>query len=538
MNNLSHLCYRMTRASIIMILFMMVLSSQAMAHAVLQGTQPVNGSLQAEFPDLMFLRFSEPVAPIRLQLLDGSGMPVELAAIQAVNNELHFSPRTPQGDGQYILSYRVMSQDAHPIGGSIAFAVGDAQVPELSSVDNSNPVSLFLFRINRAIYLVAVLSSIGLVLFPLLFIFPAGTESMQRISLMISTGIGIATGMIGMGLWGLLLADVPPTYILRSEIWALADSSSLSVSTALATLGLVLIMMSSWADFRLPGKLLAIAGVLVTASSFSMSGHAAATDPWWFFAPIFALHVLMAAIWFGALVLLYYLARRESSSDTTTIFQQFSRRVTVLVVLLLLCAAVISWYQIGTLDNLFGTDYGRWLLIKLGLVMTVLLLAAANRWYFVPALAGQGMTGQRRLRKAVCIETLLVIVVLAVTTVLASTPMPTRNVADASKTITLTGYGEISLVFIIEPGQVGDNSVSMAFAHGGHNIEPMEVVLRWSMEQAGIEPLMQQAILTEGGTYRIENVGLLIEGAWQFRVEALIDDFTRNRYEFSMDMTP
>jgi len=527
--------YNMTFTRIIMIFIMMILVNHAMAHAVLQETRPANGSLLSGFPDQMFLRFNEPVAPIRLQLLDGNGLSVELVEVRAVNNELHFTPRTSPGDGQYILSYRVMSQDAHPIGGSIAFAVGAMQVPTLSPDVSTNSASMYLYRINRTIYLVAVLSSIGLVLFPLLFIFPVGTELMQKKSLMVSTGIGIITGMAGMGLWGLLLADVPPSFILQPEIWMLADSSTLSVSTALATLGLVLILMSSWTS-GLPGKLLAIAGVLVTGSSFTTSGHAAAAHTWWIFIPVFTLHVLMAAIWFGALVLLYHLVRRESSSAATVIFQQFSHRVTAIVVLLLACAAIISWYQIGTLENLFGTDYGRWLLIKLGLVMTVLLLAAGNRWYFVPAMVNHGARGQQRLRKAVAVETVLVVVVLAVTSSLASTPMPARNLSDTSSTITLAGSGEISLEFVIEPGQVGDNSVSMRFTHGEHGIEPMEVVLRWSMEQAGIEPLMQEAILMEGGTYRIENVGLLVDGAWQFRVEALIDDFTRNRYEFSLDM--
>jgi hypothetical protein len=71
----------------------------------------------------------------------------------------------------------------------------------------------------------------------------------------------------------------------------------------------------------------------------------------------------------------------------------------------------------------------------------------------------------------------------------------------------------------------------MVFTKNEIYINPLEVELFWQQQASGIELLSQTAENITEGTYRVENVNLLVAGNWLFRAEALIDDFTRERFE-------
>jgi hypothetical protein len=51
-----------------------------------------------------------------------------------------------------------------------------------------------------------------------------------------------------------------------------------------------------------------------------------------------------------------------------------------------------------------------------------------------------------------------------------------------------------------------------------------------------IEPVSRDAIVDENGLFHIEEMTLLVSGTWQLRVEALIDDFTRERFEMVIEL--
>jgi copper transport protein len=49
-----------------------------------------------------------------------------------------------------------------------------------------------------------------------------------------------------------------------------------------------------------------------------------------------------------------------------------------------------SWYEVGTLNNLFATTYGQLVLIKIGLFAAMIGVAAINRLYLTPRLTTAG----------------------------------------------------------------------------------------------------------------------------------------------------
>lgn len=515
-----------------LLLMALLLPIQARSHASLLETRPASGMVLDEPPPMVSLRFSEPVSPVRVQLLDGNGNPITLTQADSENNTLNYTAEFMPGDGQYLLSYRVLSMDAHPISGSVGFVVGDMPAPVVNALTNADSTTLMLVRAVRSLYLISLLASIGLTLFPLLFLQPAALEALRRKWLWITCSIGIGAAIIGLGLWGVLLAELSPVDIFQSGVWTLANSTTLAKSTLLVVLGLTMILLSTGYTAGLLTRLLSGGGALIAIVGLASSGHAATANI--LLSPVFMLHTLMAGLWFGALWVLLPLTSRGPDETTVQVLKQFSRRASIIVIVLLGCAAILGWYQLGSVSALFESDYGNWLLLKTGLVSLVLILAALNRWRFTPALEHGVPHARSRLFGAIRIEVAVMAIVIAVTTLLASTPPPDKIVYQKTYFANSTSDSALSVKVSITPAGTGPNTVELTFSEATASVAPKEITLRWLNTASGIEPLAQTVTASDTGIYRMNNVDLLVRGEWQFRIEALIDDFTIRRFELTV----
>lgn len=83
---------------------------------------------------------------------------------------------------------------------------------------------------------------------------------------------------------------------------------------------------------------------------------------------------------------------------------------------------VASYAHVGSVGNLFSSAYGRLLLVKLAVVLTVVAFGWRNWKRMTPRLRE---LGDRAMLRSVAGEVLLAILVLAVTAVLVITPPPT-----------------------------------------------------------------------------------------------------------------
>ena len=135
----------------------------------------------------------------------------------------------------------------------------------------------------------------------------------------------------------------------------------------------------------------ALSGVML--APFAWMGHAAATrgpDRYVHLGGDVA-HLLAAGAWLGALPLLAWVlvraARRQSSAlDRIAIrtTRRFSAVGVACVGALLATGTINAWYLVATPAALFGTTYGRLLLLKLVLFAAMLALAARNRYLLMP----------------------------------------------------------------------------------------------------------------------------------------------------------
>lgn len=82
-----------------------------------------------------------------------------------------------------------------------------------------------------------------------------------------------------------------------------------------------------------------------------------------------------------------------------------------------------SWYLVGSISNLLTTPYGQLLIVKLGLFAGMLALAAANRFWLVPALSrdsSQALIAGQRLRRHVIAEQALGFLVIVIVSLLGT----------------------------------------------------------------------------------------------------------------------
>ena len=97
----------------------------ASAHASLVSTDPAEGAVVPEAPDVVTFTFNEPVslAGDSIQAYDAAGEPVDVDA-SARDEVVTADLADDLADGTYVVAWRVVSSDGHPIAGSLTFHVG------------------------------------------------------------------------------------------------------------------------------------------------------------------------------------------------------------------------------------------------------------------------------------------------------------------------------------------------------------------------------------------------------------------------------
>src|ERR1700709_1073614 len=94
------------------------------AHASLVAMDPGDGSVVALAPKTVQLRFNEPVTPAAVGLIDAEGRVRDDAGLRTEGDSLFVTLPDNLPRGTQLISYRVISQDGHPVAGSVVFSIG------------------------------------------------------------------------------------------------------------------------------------------------------------------------------------------------------------------------------------------------------------------------------------------------------------------------------------------------------------------------------------------------------------------------------
>lgn len=505
------------------------LAGPASAHAELLSTTPADGQVVAEPPTELVARFSQRVQiGAGLQLHDGDGARIEQGAVESLDGGRTLRlPLGPLEPGSYVFSWRVVSTDGHPITGGITFQVGrrpaeapadalpddaDALVQEVldAELDDDDAVAVAA-GVARALLFGAVLLVAGAVVFAVAA-WPAGlAERAVRRLVVGAAGVGIVASALGMGLQGTEVAGLDIDHAFRPSVaWDTTGTDFGRLALARIGLlalvaGLTLVLARRRSRPWQAATALAVAGVLATVT---YSGHARSGRWLALAAPLDLVHLAAAALWLGGLATVLLVGGRDG------VAARFSRLAWWAVVAIVATGTVQGIRQVGGLDGLTGTGYGRALVVKVVVVAVIVSVAGYAR---------SVLGAQRSLRRAVGMEAALAVVVLAVTSVLvAADPSDAVEEEAFARSVVVQGTiievlaaparpGPVDLhVYVTDPS-VGlttalDLEATVTTPAGDERAVPLRPASRTHWSAYDVE-------LPASGTYRLEVVLAIGAGA-------------------------
>lgn len=515
------------------LLLALCFATGASAHATLVSAEPAEGSVLAQPPKTLHLRFNEAVAPAVVSLIDAAGKTREVTT-RATDQSLFIALPDDLPQGTQVVSYRVVSQDGHPVAGSLMFSIGHVTggAPSASVITPGSlmlPVLIWLFRVG--VYL-GLFVGVGGVFFAAWIGWGASGEW----AIIKALRIGVVSAVASLGLQGLDLLGLPLTGLFSFAPWKSAIQTSLgpSLLIAIAAIGLARIgwqspsMGSAWRRTAL-----AMAGV---GLSLAWSGHAATASPAWVTGPAVFIHGVAIAFWVGALAPLLDLSR-NTDGRVLPVLLRFSRFALPVVGVLVLTGAGLAIVQLGSFGALIGTRYGNLLLVKLVLVAILLGYAAINRYVLTPRLQADRLW-RRPLKGVLFLEFVTVLIILGIVAGWRFTTPPRALAAVAQAPLAIHIHTEKAMFqVLISPGRVGsDDFVLQLMAGDATPLSAKEATLTLSLPERGIEPIERKATLGPDGYWHVRGVPLPLAGRWHLQIEALVTDFEKVTLEDDVEL--
>jgi copper transport protein len=517
-------------AAMVLALLLAIAGESAHAHAVLVESTPADGAVLESAPERVTLRFNEPVRVISLRLVDEGGQATPLAQAPRNTPDRVEAPLPSLSLGSYVVSWRLLSVDGHPVGGSVFFTLGTAEHhsdPRGLVQAAETPEGLRMVHlVARAVTYAGALLAAGLALFLVLFgrhaavDYRAIARPAVAAAMVGGFAIGIAVAVQSAMLAGGFAEALDPTTLAR----VLGTGFGLAALVRLAGLAALVVALAQ----RNFVPMLGAAGALAVAASFAFTGHTVPLN-----SPVLSallvFHLLAVAFWTGSFIPLLRATWGTDVEATRALMRTFSAVAVVLVAGLVAAGAAIAWFLIGGLTALVTTPYGLALSAKITLVAVMLALAAVNKWRLVPALR-TGRAAVARLRRSISSEAALAFLVIVATTALTSVPPPTGDhgaVEGFGNKAVSARAGPFDLLLTIAPARPGVHTLDLAVMRGGNPSDVMEVILRLGRPELGIQEIARPMQHVGPGRYRLEGPELTIAGPWHLRIDLLVSDFEK-----------
>lgn len=514
------------------------LPASAFAHAVLEANSPANDELLKVAPTAITLTFSERVEPVgAIQLFDGDAKQMSVGDQKLVSSHVTRTPITaPLTPGTYTVAWRALSSDGHAINGAFVFhvkkrgpnpngiigTIGTGSPPSwirvLASMARWWNISMLIVLIGGIVALTTFMSRRAGAGEAKLWYIVSGSAFVLSISSAITVvlqGAELRGLTIGGANTGGMIGDVVTTQFGKVRVAQLLIAEVIAV---VAVWG-----VSSHRGLPTVATLWTGAGLL--ALTPALSGHAVSlgvtgvlTD---------AIHVAAASIWTGGLVFIALALALTPDRGTvaTQVLPRFSRVAVACVGVVVLSGALGGLRELDGIGNLFSTRYGWHLVVKIGLALLLIGVGGLNRWTLRSSTAVGSAATVRRLRSQITVELVLLLGVLAVTTLLIAEP-PARAVGSGSGPVTVsTSAGDTDVRVVVEPARVGPNLVNIYLSKDRRSVDPDEVRVAFTNTKAGLGPISAPTERNEPGHYLARSVPLSAAGKWTVTVRLRSGEF-------------
>jgi len=540
----------------------LALPAAAWAHAALVRTVPTASVVVNRPPPVVLLTYTEAVEPrfAAVSVTNAAGESVRAGNPRrsASDPKTLVVPlrRVPQG--WYLVYWRVISVDGHPVRGAFTFAVGPnpGPAPQFTIPSISETAATPRLIAARSVVFVSVMTAIGLFLLRIAIARPVVRRVPETRLRAVSLAFGVAAlvALVAIPIYVLMAtADfaLRSTFDLGALVPLLRDSAfgrgyldlELVFGLFVVAAGLALWIDRPERERRSVAELLSVGGAFAGAAAVllvpGLAGHAAQYSPRGAALLFDWLHLLAGSIWVGGLIGLLVLWRSfpvaRRVAGLVVCVPRFSNTAFVSVLTLIGSGIGASLIHLPTFASLWQTSYGQTLLVKIGLLSAAMLLAAVNLLRTRPRLLAYRERPELApgaaslLRRLVAGEVLLVVGAVIAAAVLTSLAPPAKGLARAGNPSARVGPGRVAEVvnkngYRIELGVAPNraavpNSFSVAITRGGAPTRGAEVVSGFTM--LDMEMGTQSYALTETspGVYTRSAPALVMVGHWGLSFE-------------------
>lgn len=441
-----------------------VLPGAAAGHAMLLNTTPADGAILVDAPLAVQLTFSESVEAIgaRIAVIAPDGADFAVGEPTASGRTLSVLVREGLPTGTTTVAWSAISADGHRISGAFVFSVGSPSAPaDGAAVDAVvEPAgALAVSSVVRALRFAGIVAALGLAAILAAVWAPAIRGGRERDPAAAEQAdAAFRRTAVRLGVAAPLVVAVAALAWFPVEAWAggLAIGELLSLRQAvmaLIALMLALVLVPALAlaaRGAFPtGPVLALAVVLSAVPAFA--GHALAEDPAWPSILGSWAHVTAAGVWGGGVIALAVClpgalraagdgARRDLLAG---VVGRFTRLALIGLAVLVVSGATGAYVYAGSMAALWDADWGRLVLVKAGLVVVAVVLAALVRR------RGAGSS------RALAAEAGIALVILAVAGVLTGlAPTGSAAAPPGPMSVTAKADGRIAQL-TIAPGVAG-----------------------------------------------------------------------------------
>jgi copper transport protein len=536
----------------------LALPQAAWAHAALLRTTPEASGTIASSPARVSLTYDEAVAPkfavVSVTNARGEQEAAGPPAALPSDPDTIAVPVRHLSEGWYLVYWRVISADGHPVRGAFTFAVGPnpGPAPQFVIPSLSESATSPQLIVARWLVFLSMMVAVGLFALRAIIARPAAQIAGAPLrALSAATAVAIAVALVAIPLY-VLVATAEfaqrPFADLGATVPVVRDSN-LGRSYTDLELVLVLFAVAAWAllwvddgrrRHRSVAALLALAGAVLAAGAAmavpGLAGHAAQTSPAAVTLAVDWTHVTAAAVWLGGLIGLAILGVRTPADRRLEVLglvvPRFSRTAVACVFLLVASGVAEAVLHLPTLSSLWGTSYGQTIIVKTAVVACALVAGGINNARTVPRLAtgrargdrSLAESGSRLLRRTVRAEVLLVSGTLVAAMVLSSLPPPAKALAEVGRASARVGpgavervihHGSYTLDVHVDPNRAAQPSTfALRLTQNGQPVTGARVTLQFAM--LDMEMGTQAYTLPERspGVYVRTTPALVMVGHW------------------------
>ena len=533
-------------------------AAPASAHAYLVKTFPSESSIVNGAPSTVALTYDEAVEP-RFAIISVTNADGRQETTSAVSR----SPSNPDtlvvrlrphlAQGWYLIYWRAISVDGHPVKGGFTFAVGPGpgpppQFPTPSIAATSTSPQLL---ITRWLMFLTIMVAIGLFVLRTIIARPVVQREPGASLRAVSTAFLICS-VLGLVAIPVYLEFATANDSLRSvlDVGALVPLFRVTAfGRAIVDLEVCFALfcvagwIAVWVDrpdrehrslaglVAMGGALLAAAAVLVVPGA---AGHAAQTSPRGFSVLFDWLHLISGSVWLGGLVGLLVIwasiRGRGRVPALSVVVPRFSAVALSSVVVLLATGTAATIIHMPAVNALWETGYGVAILVKIGLLTLAIALASGNLLRTRPRLIAarhrpeEGEAAARLLRGLVSGEAVIVAAAVFVAAVLSSLPPPPPSFALGNSALVDVGPGRVAqtvrragyvLQVLVSPNRAqAPDTFALRITRNGRLVRGADVTLTFNHLDMEMPQEEYQLTETEPGVYSRAAPALEMVGRW------------------------